>query len=294
MKQRELVLAHSPDADDAFMFYALATRKLPPSLLSFRHVLLDIETLNRQAMEATFDLTAISFHAYPYVAERYRLLSTGSSMGDGYGPLLVSPRLISAEELKGRKVAVPGLLTTTWLVMKLFQPDVEPVVVPFDRVFEALHEGRAEAGLVIHEGQLTYAREGLHRIADLGHWWQQQQGLPLPLGGLAVARHLPLDVQKEAAALVLQSIQYALDHREEALSYSMQFARDMELSLADKFVGMYVNQYTLECGDRGRQAIERLLALGYQAGTLPNKVAVDLLSPPAPAGQPSQEALRGS
>ena len=197
MEQRELVLAHSPDADDAFMFYALATRKLRPPMLSFRHVLLDIETLNRQAMEAKFDLTAISFHAYPYVAERYRLLSTGSSMGDGYGPLLVSTRLFSAEELKGKKVAVPGLLTTAWLVLKLFQPEVEPVVVPFDKIFEALREGRAEAGLLIHEGQLTYAREGLHRIADLGLWWQQQHALPLPLGGLVVARHLPLDVQKK-------------------------------------------------------------------------------------------------
>ena len=277
MEQRQLVLAHSPDSDDAFMFYALATRKLRPPTLSFRHVLLDIETLNRQAMETKFDLTAISFHAYPRVAERYRLLSTGSSMGDGYGPVLVSTRLFSAEELKGKKVAVPGLLTTAWLVLKLFQPEVEPVVVPFDRVFEALQEGRAEAGLLIHEGQLTYEREGLHRIADLGLWWQQQQGLPLPLGGLAVARHLPLDVQKEAASLVRSSIQYALDHREEALSYAMQFARDMDESLADKFVGMYVNEYTLECGDCGKCAIERLLALGYQIGVLPNKVAVDLL-----------------
>ena len=277
MEQRELVLAHSPDADDAFMFYALATRKLRPPLLSFRHVLSDIETLNRQAMEAKYDLTAISFHAYPYVAERYRLLSTGSSIGDGYGPLLVSPRLLSAEQLKGKKVAVPGLLTTAWLVLKLFQPEVEPVEVPFDRIFEALREGRAEAGLLIHEGQLTYEREGFHRIADLGRWWQQQQDLPLPLGGLVVARHLPLEVQKEAASLVRQSIQYALDHREEALSYALQFARDMEQSLADKFVGMYVNEYTLECGDRGRQAIERLLTLGYQAGAIPNKVAVDLL-----------------
>ena len=277
MEQRELVLAHSPDADDAFMFYALATRKLRPPVLSFRHVLSDIETLNRQAMEAKFDLTAISFHAYPYVAERYRLLSTGSSMGDGYGPLLVSTRLFSAEELKGKKVAVPGLLTTAWLVLKLFESEVEPVVVPFDKIFEALREGRAEAGLLIHEGQLTYDREGLHRIADLGLWWQQQQGLPLPLGALAVARHLPLDVQEEAASLVRSSIQYALDHREEALSYAMQFARDMDHPLVDKFVGMYVNEYTVECGDRGRQAIERLLALGHQIGVLPNKVAVDLL-----------------
>ena len=277
MEQRDLLLAHSPDADDAFMFYALATRKLKSPMLNFRHVLLDIETLNRQAREGKFDLTAISFHNYPYVADRYRLLSVGSSMGDGYGPLLVSPRMFSVEELKGKKVAVPGLLTTAWLVLKLLQPEVEPVVVPFDRVFEALRQGNAQAGLLIHEGQLTYDRQGLHRIADLGRWWHQQQGLPLPLGAMAVARHLPLDVQQEAAALVRRSVQYALEHREEALSYAMQFARDMDQPLVDKFVGMYVNEYTLECGARGRQAIERLLALGYQAGAIPNKVELDLL-----------------
>ena len=277
MEKRELVLAHSPDSDDAFMFYALATRKLRPRMLSFRHVLFDIETLNRHAMEGRFDLTAISYHAYPYFADRYQLLSTGSSMGDGYGPMVVSTRLFSAEELRGKKVAVPGLLTTAWLVLKLFQPEVEPVVVPFDRIFEAVREGRADAGLLIHEGQLTYDREEMHRIVDLGRWWQQQQGLPLPLGGLAVARHLPPEVKKEVARLIRRSIEYALDHREEALTYAMQFAREMDQSLTDKFVGMYVNEYTLDCGARGRQAIERLLDLGYRSGTIPNKVELDFL-----------------
>ncbi len=277
MEKRELVLAHSPDSDDAFMFYALATRKLRPRMLSFRHVLFDIETLNRHALEGKFDLTAISYHAYPYFADRYQLLSTGSSMGDGYGPMVVSTRLFSADELRCKKVAVPGLLTTAWLVLKLFQPEVEPVVAPFDRIFEAVREGRADAGLLIHEGQLTYDREEMHRIVDLGRWWQQQQGLPLPLGGLAVSRHLPPEVKKEAARLVRRSIEYAMDHREEALAYAMQFAREMDQSLADKFVGMYVNEYTLDCGARGRQAIERLLDLGYRSGTIPNKVELDFL-----------------
>lgn len=277
MEKHELVLAHSPDSDDAFMFYALATRKLRSPTLDFRHVLLDIETLNRHAMEGKFELTAISYHAYPYLADRYRLLSTGSSMGDGYGPIVVSTRFFSPEELKGKTVAVPGLLTTAWLALKLFEPEVTPLVVPFDRIFEAVREGRAEAGLVIHEGQLTYDREGLHRIVDLGRWWHQQQGLPLPLGGLAVARHVPAELQKEAARMVHDSIQYALEHREEALSYAMQFAREMDQPLADKFVGMYVNEYTLDCGDRGRQAVERLLSLGYQTGAIPNKVELDFL-----------------
>ncbi len=277
MERRELVLAHSPDSDDAFMFYGLATRKLRSRMISFKHVLCDIESLNRQALEGRYDLTAISFHAYPYLADRYRLLSTGASMGDGYGPVLVSSRLFPPEELQGKKVATPGLLTTAWLVLKLFQPDVQPVVVSFDRVINAVREGGADAGLLIHEGQLTYDREGLHRIVDLGRWWHQQQNLPLPLGGLAVARHLPLEIQKEAARLVRRSIEYAMDHREEALAYAMQFARDMDQALTDKFVGMYVNEYTLDCGERGRRAIERLLELGYQSGTIPKAAALDLL-----------------
>lgn len=277
MEKRELLLAHSPDSDDAFMFYGLATRKLRSRLISFRHQLHDIETLNRAALEGKFDVTAISFHAYPYIADRYRLLSTGSSMGDGYGPMVISSHLFPIEELKGKKIAVPGLLTTAWLVLKLFQPEVEPLVVPFDRIIEAVRDGQADAGLLIHEGQLTYDREGLHRIVDLGRWWHQQQGLPLPLGGLVVARQLPPEIQKEAAKLVRRSIEYAMDHREEALAYSMQFARDMDQALTDKFVGMYVNEYTLDCGERGRQAIERLLSFGYQTGTIPNTVELDLL-----------------
>lgn len=228
MERRELLLAHSPDSDDAFMFYGLATRKVRSRLVTFRHELHDIETLNRCAMDGQFDVSAISFHAYPYVADQYRLLAAGGSMGDGYGPLLVSAHLFPPDELKGKKVAVPGLLTTAWLVLKLFERQVEPVVVPFDRVFEALRDGRADAALVIHEGQLTFDREGLHRIVDLGRWWHQQYDLPLPLGGIVISRRLPSDIQKEAAKLVRRSIEYAMDCREEALAYAMQFARDME------------------------------------------------------------------
>jgi len=278
MEKRELLLAHSPDSDDAFMFYGLATRKLRSRLITFHHELHEIETLNRCALEGKFDVSAISFHAYPYLAEQYRLLSTGSSMGDGYGPLVVSDHLFRPEELKGKKVAVPGLLTTAWLVLKLFQPSAEPVVVPFDRVLQTMRDGRADAALVIHEAQLTFDREGLHRIADLGRWWHQQCDLPLPLGGLVVARRLPAEIQKEAARLVRRSIEYAMDHREEALAYAMQFARDIEQPLAEKFIGMYVNEYSLDCGERGRQAIQRLFTLGYQAGLIPNNVEADFLS----------------
>lgn len=277
MEKRELALAHSPDSDDAFMFYALATRKLRPRSLTFRHVLSDIETLNRNALETKFDVTAISYHAYPHFADRYRLLSTGSSMGDGYGPMVIAARAIAPEELKGRTVAVPGLLTSAWLALKLFQPDVKPVVIPFDRIFEAVREGRADAGLIIHEGQLTYDREHMHRVVDLGRWWHQEHNLPLPLGGLAVARHLSPDVQKEAARMIRRSIEYALEHREEALAYAMQFARDMDQPLADKFVGMYVNEYTLDCGERGREAIARLLALGFEKGIIPRQAPLDFL-----------------
>jgi len=277
MEKRELVLAHSPDSDDAFMFYGLATRKLRSRLVTLKHVLHDIETLNRNALEGKFDVTAISYHAYPFLAGQYRLMATGSSMGDGYGPILVSPRLFAPEEVKGKKIAVPGLMTTAFLALKLFEPDIDPVVVPFDRIIEATREGRADAGLLIHEGQLTYDREGLHRIADLGRWWRQKHDLPLPLGALVISRKLPCEIQSEVSKLVRRSVQYAMDHREEALSYAMQFARDMDAALADKFVGMYVNDYTLDCGERGRRAIELLLRLGHESGAIPNRVELDFL-----------------
>jgi len=277
MEKRELVLAHSPDSDDAFMFYALATRKLRPRLLTFKHVLSDIETLNRQALEGQNDVTAISYHAYPYLADRYQLMTVGSSMGDGYGPSVVALRPFSQEELKGKTVAVPGLLTTAFLVLKLFEPDFNPLVVPFDKIFEVVREGKADAGLLIHEGQLTFDREQMHRVVDLGRWWYQQHSLPLPLGGLVILRDLPPEVQKEAAKLIRKSVEYAMENREEALSYALQFARDMDQALADKFVGMYVNEYTLDCGERGRKAIELLLQMGYDAGIIPKKVPLDFI-----------------
>jgi len=277
MDRTELTLAHSPDSDDAFMFYGLATRKLHSRTVGFTHVLSDIETLNRGAMEGKYDVTAISFHAYPYVADRYQLMTTGSSMGDGYGPLVVASRLFPADELKGKRVAVPGLMTSAYLALKLYQPDIEPAVVPFDKIIEAVQAGKVDAGLLIHEGQLTFDREGLHRIVDLGRWWQQTHSLPLPLGALVISRSLPLETRIEAQKLVRRSIEYGLEHREEALAYALQFARDMEERLADKFVGMYVNDYTLDCGERGRQAIEIMLNRGHEAGIIPKLAPLDFL-----------------
>ncbi len=276
-ERKELVIAHSPDSDDAFMFYALATEKLRPNGLKLRHVLEDIESLNRKAHEGVFEVTAISIAAYPYLAERYQMMATGASIGDGYGPLVVASRLFPAEELKHKKVAVPGKLTTAFLSLKLFEPDIETIVVPFDQILDAVREGRADAGLIIHEGQLTFDRLGLHRILDLGRWWQQQEGLPLPLGAVVIRRDLAQELKREMAKLVYQSIEYALQHRDEALAYAMQFARDLDSPSADKFVGMYVNEFTLDMGDRGREATRRLLRLGHERGILPRHVDVDFV-----------------
>jgi 1,4-dihydroxy-6-naphthoate synthase len=277
MAKTELVLAHSPDSDDAFMFYGLATQKLRSRTISFTHILADIETLNRGAMEGKYDVTAVSYHAYPYIADRYQLMATGGSMGDGYGPLVVAPRLFAPEELKGKRVAVPGLLTSAYLALKLFQPDVETVVVRFDEIVNSVLAGKVDAGLLIHEGQLIFDRDGLHRIVDLGRWWLQLHQLPLPLGGLVMSRSLAPEVRKEAARLIRQSVEYGLKHREEALAYAMQFARQLEERLADKFVGMYVNDYTVDCGEKGRKAIELLLDRGYEAGVIPKQAPLDFL-----------------
>ncbi len=276
-ERREFVIAHSPDSDDAFMFYGLATRKLRPRGLRLSHKLQDIETLNREAQKGTYEVTAVSIAAYPYVQERYRMLATGASVGDGYGPLLVASRPFAPEELKHKKIAVPGTLTSAFLTLKLFEPEVETTVVPFDKILDAVREGHADAGLVIHEGQLVFDRMGLHRVLDLGRWWQQKEGLPLPLGAVVVRRDLGADTQHELARLIRRSIEYALEHREEALAYAMQFARDLDTPLADKFVGMYVNEFTLDLGDRGRQATQRLLQLGFERGLLPKRVDVDFV-----------------
>jgi len=274
---REIVAAHSPDSDDAYMFYALATKKVRSPKVNFRHVLEDIESLNRKAVEGQYDLSAISYHAYPYVADKYVLMASGSSIGDGYGPMLVASHPLEAEELVGKRIAVPGKLTTAYLTLKLFQPDFEAVVVPFDKIMHAVREHSVDAGLIIHEGQLTYDREGFHRVLDLGKWWKGKYGLPLPLGGNALLRTLPPDIQSECCRLMRDSIQYALDNRDEALSYALQFARDMETSLAEKFVGMYVNHYTVDAGDIVPLAVQKLLDMGHEAGLIPNRVQVEFV-----------------
>src|SRR4051812_17929578 len=268
-KVQEINIAHSPDSDDAFMFYGLATNKVRVPGLRFTHTLCDIETLNQKAKEGVYDVTAISFHAYPYIQDKYALLPSGGSVGDGYGPMIVAPRALSEETVKGKKIAVPGKLTTAYLVLNLFAPGVETEVVPFDEIIPQVLEGKYEAGLIIHEGQLSYVKSGLHRIVDLGAWWQKITGLPLPLGGNAIRRSLGRELMSSVSTALRDSIQYALDHREEALAYAMQFARDLDPQLADKFVGMYVNERTVDYGDDGREAVRRLLDMGHKAGIIP-------------------------
>ncbi len=272
---REMTVAHSPDSDDAFMFYGLATHKVRTPGLRFAHTLCDIETLNQKAREGVYDITAISFHAYPYVQDKYALMACGGSVGEGYGPMIVSPRPFTAGEVKTKKIAVPGTLTTAYLALQLFAPGVETEVVPFDQIIPQVLEGKHEAGLIIHEGQLTYDKSGLHKIVDLGRWWQKVTGLPLPLGGNAIRRALGAEVISAATTALRESIQYALDHREEALAYAMQFARDLDTQSADKFVGMYVNERTLDYGPDGREAVRRLLDMGHKAGVIRLEARVD-------------------
>ena len=265
---REITVAHSPDSDDAFMFYGLATNKVRVPGLKFSHTLCDIEKLNRQAQQGVYDVTAISFHAYPYIQDDYALMSCGGSVGDGYGPMVVSTRSFTLDEIKLKKIAVPGKLTTAYLALELFAPGIEVEVVPFDQIIPQILEGKYEAGLIIHEGQLTYDKSGLQRVVDLGRWWQRVTGLPLPLGGNAIRRSLGPETMSGVTQALRESIQYAIDHREEALSYAMQFARDLDTQLADKFVGMYVNERTLDYGDDGREAVRRLLDMGHKAGII--------------------------
>jgi 1,4-dihydroxy-6-naphthoate synthase len=274
---REISVAHSPDSDDAFMFYALATNKVRVPGLKFSHTLTDIETLNRKAMEGFYDVSAISFHAYPYVQDKYALMPCGGSVGEQYGPMVISPRTIGLEELKSMKIAVPGTMTTAYLALKLFAPKIETAVVPFDRIIPEVLAGKYEAGLIIHEGQLTYERSGLKRILDLGRWWHEQTGLPLPLGGNAIRRELGPELIAQVTKALRDSIQYALDHREPALAYAMQFARDLDPQMADRFVGMYVNNRTLDYGEDGKRAVVKLLDMGYQAGIIPHKPAVEFV-----------------
>lgn len=259
------------------MFYGLATNKVRVPGLKFSHTLCDIETLNRKAMEGVYDITAISFHAYPYLQEKYGLMTCGGSVGEGYGPMIVASRSFGLSEIKQAKIAVPGTLTTAYLALKLFAPTAETEVVPFDQIIPQILAGKYEAGLIIHEGQLTYSKQGLHRIVDMGKWWRDMTGLPLPLGGNAIRRELgPENIHNVSVALKT-SIQYALDHREEALEYAMQFARDLDRTSADKFVGMYVNERTVDYGPDGREAVERLLDMGHRAGIIQHPAKVDWL-----------------
>lgn len=275
---REIKIAHSPDSDDAFMFYGLATNKIRVPGYKFTHTLTDIEALNHRARSDQFyDVTAISFHAYPYVQENYTIMACGGSMGDNYGPMIVATKPYTLDEVKKLKIAVPGTLTTAYLTLKLFAPEVETVTVEFDKIIPAVLAGEFDAGLIIHEGQLTYAAEGLKKIIDLGVWWHEQTDLPLPLGCNAIRRSLGEDVQLITTHALRDSIKHAMEHREGALEYAMQFARDLDTNLANRFVGMYVNDRTLDYGDDGREAIRKILAMGYERGIIPIKAHVDFV-----------------
>jgi 1,4-dihydroxy-6-naphthoate synthase len=273
---RDISIAHSPDSDDAFMFYGLATNKVRVPGYRFSHVLCDIETLNHRAIhEAFFDVTAISFHAYPYLQDNYALMACGGSVGENYGPMIIAPQRYTLDEVKKLKIAIPGTLTTAFLALRLFAPEIETEVVPFDQIIPQVLAGKYRAGLIIHEGQLTYGNNGLHKILDLGVWWREQTGMPLPLGGNAIKRSLGPEAMRVTTQALRESIQHGLDHRESALQYAMQFARDLDPGLADKFVGMYVNERTLDYGKDGRAAIEALLKMGHERGIIPQVAKID-------------------
>jgi 1,4-dihydroxy-6-naphthoate synthase len=283
MQERTLTLGHSPDPDDAFMFYALAKGLIPTHGFRFEHILQDIQTLNERATRGELDITAISFHAYAYVSDKYALLPSGASMGDGYGPMLVAKRKLSRDEILRGRIAVPGKMTSAFLALQLWlgkpAAEFDFVVVPFDEIFRAVREGRAEVGLIIHEGQLTYANEGLLVCADLGVWWgETQDGLPLPLGGNVIHKRFDPATRKQISDILTTSIRYSLDHRPEAVAHALQYARDMGRDLADQFVGMYVNHWTLDYGERGREAIRRFLGLAFERGLIPHRQELEFVS----------------
>ena len=272
-----ITVAHSPDSDDAFMFYGLATNKLETNGLKFEHTLKDIQSLNEDARKGVYDVTAISFHAYAYVADKYALLPHGASIGDNYGPIVVTKEPRDASEISKMKIAIPGELTSAYLALRIYDKDFRHVVVPFDEIIAAVNEGEADAGLLIHEGQLFYNQMGLHKVLDLGEWWFDQTGLPLPMGGNVIRRDLGEELMHQVSQYLHESIQYSMENREDALAYAMQFARDMQPELADRFVAMWVNDLTLDYGDRGREAVKRLLDEGHKAGIIPHKVQVDFV-----------------
>jgi len=271
-------VGHSPDPDDAFMFHALANDKIPTGNLRFVHELQDIETLNRRAMRGELEVSAVSIHAYAHLLDKYALLPSGCSMGDKYGPMVVARRPMTVDELKTVKIAIPGTMTTAFLTLRLLlHGGFEYDVVPFDEIIGVVAAGKYEAGLIIHEGQLTFQNQGLHLVVDLGVWWQEKTGLPLPLGGNVVSRDLGPDLMHRISEYLKESIRYSLAHRQEALQHALKYARDMDVSLADKFVGMYVNDWTLDYGPRGREAVRRLLDEAHKAGIIPRPVAVEFV-----------------
>ena len=272
---QQIRIGHSPDSDDAFMFYALANGLIPTDGFEIVQVAEDIESLNQRAVNGELEVTAISVHAYAYVANHYALMPCGASIGDRYGPLVVSKSPMQREALAGKKIAIPGKMTTAYLTLRLLQPDFDPEVVQFDQILPYVQEGNADAGLIIHEGQLTYGRAGLHKVVDLGEWWHEETGLPLPLGANAIRRDLGPETIRRITSLIKQSIQYSLEHREEGLAYAMNYARDMETELADQFVGMYVNDYTLDYGEKGRAGVRELMERGYKSGVIPHQVNVE-------------------
>jgi 1,4-dihydroxy-6-naphthoate synthase len=269
---RRITAAHSPDSDDAFMFFALAQGKVGDADLEFVHILEDIQSLNQRALRDEYEVSAVSFHAYAYIADRYALLPHGASMGDGYGPMVLTRKACRPEDLRGKRIAVPGALTTAALALRLWDPDLQHVVIPFDQIMHAVIARTVDAGLIIHEGQVTYRSLEFHKVVDLGEWWLRETGLPLPLGGNVIRKDLGPELMRQVSHLLRESIRYSLAHREEALDYTLQFARDMERRLADRFVGMYVNDLTLDYGKRGRTAVRRLFALACDQGLIPHRV----------------------
>lgn len=274
---RTITVAHSPDSDDAFMFYGLATNKLETDGLKFEHTLKDIQTLNEDAKKGVYDVTAISFHAYAYISDKYALLPHGASIGDKYGPIVVSKEQYKPEDIPNLKIAVPGELTSAFLALRIFNQDFEYTIVPFDEIIDAVKNGKADAGLLIHEGQLFYKQEGLNKVLDLGEWWFEKTGLPLPMGGNVIKRDLGEDLMRRVSKVLHQSVMYSMENREDALSYAMQFARDMPPELADRFVAMWVNDMTLDYGERGRAGVKRLLQEGFEKGIIKTQVEVDFV-----------------
>jgi len=275
--KKDIHVAHSPDSDDAFMFYALATRKIDTGDLNYIHTLGDIETLNKKAMKGQYEVSAVSFHAYAYMADKYALLSCGASMGRNYGPIVVSGKPMRSKSLANKIVAIPGMLTSAFLTLRLFEPSVQYKVVPFEKILEEVQKENYDAGLLIHEGQLTYREMGLHKVIDLGQWWLKQTGLPLPLGGNVIKRDLGQKLMERIAQDIRNSIQYGLDHREEAMAYAIQFSRGLDTQRVDRFIGMYVNDLTLDYGKEGKQAVRKLFQEAFKKKIIPERVALDFI-----------------